>query len=96
MLNTLELLKLPNKLNLKGSGVSWKQNTGSGNNLQNAILHFMSLLTVPIAKNCVKYLRVTEIVKQIKFEGIWGELRAKSCFRRQAPTKYLRKTQVFM
>ena len=56
----------------------------------------MSLLTVPIAKNCVKYLRVTEIVKQIKFEGIWGELRAKSCFRRQAPTKYLRKTQVFM
>ena len=31
-----------------------------------------------------------KIVMQIKFEGVWGELEAKSFFQRQLFTKYLR------
>ena len=33
---------------------------------------------------------VTKIVKQIKFEGEWGELEAKYCFQRQFWPKYMR------
>ena len=31
----------------------------------------------------MKDLRVNKIVKEIKFEGVWGELKAKNCFQRQ-------------
>ena len=31
-----------------------------------------------------------KIVTQIKFEGVWGELEARSFFQRQSFTKYLR------
>ena len=41
-------------------------------------------------------LIVTKIVKKVKFEGVFGELEAKKCFRRQSFTKYLRLTLVFM
>ena len=41
-------------------------------------------------------MKVTKTVKQIKFEGTWGELEAKNSFERQPPTIYLRKTLVFM
>ena len=44
----------------------------------------------------MKGLRVNKIVKEIKFEGIWGELAVKTCFQRQSFTKYLRLTIVFM
>ena len=44
----------------------------------------------------MKSLRVTKIVKEIKFEWVWGELEAKNCFQIQALTKYLRLTRVFM
>ena len=44
----------------------------------------------------MKDLRVTKIVKEIKFEGVWGDLESKKCFQRQSFTKYLRVTLVFM
>ena len=37
-------------------------------------------------------LRGTKIVKQIKFEGVWGELEGKYCFQRQSWPKYMRQT----
>ena len=40
--------------------------------------------------------RVTKIVKQIKFEGVWGELEARGCFQRQSFTEYLRQTLDFV
>ena len=42
----------------------------------------------------VKGLRVTKIVKQIKFEGTWGKLEAQYCFQRQPWPKYMRQTLV--
>ena len=47
-------------------------------------------------KPCERGLKVIKIVKEIKFEGFWGELGAKNCFQRQPFTKYLRLTLVFM
>ena len=44
----------------------------------------------------MKGLRVTKIVKEIKFKGIWGELESKGGFPKQSLTKYLRLTLVFM
>ena len=40
----------------------------------------------------MKGLRATKIVKEVKFEGVWGELEAKIYFQRQPFTKYLRLT----
>ena len=42
----------------------------------------------------MKDLRVTKVMKEIKFEGIWGKLKAKKGFQRQPLTKYLRLTLV--
>ena len=44
----------------------------------------------------MKGIRVTKIVKEIKFEGVWGELESKTGFQRQSVTKYLRLTLVFV
>ena len=44
----------------------------------------------------MKDLRVTEIVKEIKFEGVWDELETQKCFQRQSFTKYVRLTLVSM
>ena len=44
----------------------------------------------------MKGFRVTKIVKEIKFEGVWGELESNKGFKRQSVTKYLRLTLVFM
>ena len=44
----------------------------------------------------MKALRVTKNVKEIMFEGVWGELESKKCFQRQQITKYLRLTLVLM
>ena len=43
----------------------------------------------------MKDLRVTTIVKEIKLEGVWGELEPKLGFQRQSFPKYLRLTLVF-
>ena len=47
-----------------------------------------------LGKNCVKNFRVTKIVKQIKFEEVWGNSEARNCFQKQSFTKYLRQTIV--
>ena len=38
----------------------------------------------------MKGLRVTKNVKEIKFEGVWGELDSKKTFPEKQPTRYLR------
>ena len=38
-------------------------------------------------------LRVTKIVKQTNFEGVWGELEGKYCFQRKSWPKYMRQTE---
>ena len=43
----------------------------------------------------MKELRLTKIVKEIKFEGVWGKLESKIGFQRQSVSKYLRLTLVF-
>ena len=52
--------------------------------LRQVLANFCKLVTLILAYNCVKGLRVTKIVKQIKFEGVWGDssiLRGKDwCF----------------
>ena len=47
-------------------------------------------------KNCVKDIKVTNIVKEIKVEEVWIKLEAKNCFQRQSFTKDLSLTLVFM
>ena len=49
-----------------------------------------------VSEKIGKGVRVTKIVKEIKFEGVWDELGSKKLFQRQSVTKYLRLTLVFM
>ena len=44
----------------------------------------------------MKGLRVTKLVKEIKFEEFWGELDSKKVFQSQSFTKYVRLNLVFM
>ena len=44
----------------------------------------------------MKCLRVTKIVQEIEFGSVWAKLGGKNSFHRQALTKYLGLTQVFM
>ena len=44
----------------------------------------------------MKGLRVTKIVKGIRFIGVWGELESKGDFQRKSLTEYLKLTLVFM
>ena len=57
---------------------------------------FCNLVALILGSNCAEVLRVTKIVKEIKFEGAWGKLDAKTCFPRQPRAIYLKKTLVFM
>ena len=41
-------------------------------------------------------MRVTEIVKQTKFKGVWGKLAPNKGFQRQPVTKYFRLILVLM
>ena len=43
----------------------------------------------------MKYLRVAKMIKEIKFEGVWGKLEARKGFQSQSFTKYLGLTKVF-
>ena len=43
----------------------------------------------------MKDLRGTKIVKEIKFEEVWGKLESITGFQRQSVTNYLRLTLVF-
>ena len=57
---------------------------------------FLQLNCSNFSLKLVKSLIVTKIVREIKFEEVWGELEAKKCFQKQSFTKYLRLTLVFM
>ena len=39
---------------------------------------FCKSVALTLGQNCVKSLRITEIVKQIKFKWAWGEFEAKN------------------
>ena len=60
----------------------------------------MSLLATLIAKDsyvvAVLCQRFTTIVKQVKFEGVWGNSQARKCFQKQLSAKYLKQTVFFM
>ena len=57
---------------------------------------FCNVIALNLSWNFAKSFTVTKIVKEIKFEGIWGKLEAKKCFQRQSCPKYLRVPLVFM
>ena len=72
------------------------KNRESSYGVRQILALFFILVALILVWNCVKGLKVTKIVKQIKFEGVWGKLEAKNCLQRQPFTKYLRKTLIFM
>ena len=51
---------------------------------------FCNLIALKLGQKSAKGLRITNIVKGIKFEGVWAELESKEGFQRQSVTKYLR------
>ena len=55
---------------------------------------FCSLIALILGEISVKGLRLTDIVKELKFEGVSVELGGKKIFQRQSFTKY--NTLVFM
>ena len=73
----------------------WKYQNSSYQ-LRNIFACVCNLIVLSLGWNSVKVLRVTKVVKKIKFEGIWGELEAKKGFQRQSFTQYLRLTLLFM
>ena len=76
-------------------GPQWKDRESSYQ-VRQILAFFCKLVALILDWNCLKGLTVTKIVKQIKFEGVWGELEAKSCFQRQPFAKCLRQTLVFL
>ena len=44
---------------------------------------FCKIVTLILSENCVKGLRVTKIVKQIKFEEAQSQFETSNCFQRQ-------------
>ena len=51
---------------------------------------FCKLVSLILSYNCFKGLRVTKIVKQIRFEGFMGNLETRNCFQRHSFTKFLK------
>ena len=39
---------------------------------------FCKVVALILGQNCLKGLRVTKIMKQVKFEGVWGQSEAKN------------------
>ena len=70
-------------------GPQWKYRKSSYKVRQMLAL-ICNLVVLILSSNCAKGLRVTKIVKQIKFEAVWGKLEASNCFQRQSFTKYFR------
>ena len=50
---------------------------------------FSKLVALILSWNYVKGLRVTKVVKQIKFEWVWGRVRRKKLLPRKSFTKYM-------
>ena len=92
-------LKNRPKTNLKSFNTKfrpqWKSRK-SGNQVRQILAHFCNLIALILGWNCTKGIRVTKIVKEIKFEWVLVELGAKNCFQRKSLTKYLRLILVFM
>ena len=57
---------------------------------------FYSSVALILGEICLEDLRVLKHGKQIKFEGVRGELEARECFQKGSFTNYLRLTLVFM
>ena len=62
-------------------GPQWK-NRESSYQVRQVLVLFCKLAALILGENCGKSLRFTKIAKQIKFEGVWGELEARNCFQR--------------
>ena len=58
---------------------SWEKQLPSKANIRT----FLSLTALILGQNSVKDIKVTKIVKEIKFEGVWGELELKKTLQRQ-------------
>ena len=92
-------LKTHPRYNFKGFQykiwIQWKDRKSSYQVKQ--ILSLPCKFATPILdEKYVKSLRITKIVKQIKFEGDCGELEAKYCFQRQSWPKHMRQTLVLV
>ena len=60
--------------------------------LNQILWRLCKFVTLILHENYVKSLRVTKIVKEIKFEGDGSELDAKHFFEMQSLPKYMRQT----
>ena len=58
-------------------GPQWKDRRGGYEVTQDLPLFFCNWVSLSLGKNCVKGFRITNIVKQIKFERVCDELEAK-------------------
>ena len=47
------------------------------------------LIALILGQNSVKGVKVTKNIKEIKFEGVWGEIESKGAFQRQWLAGYL-------
>ena len=73
----------------------WKD-PKSSYQVREAFALFWNLIAPTLGHKSVESPRLTKIVKGIKFEEVWDELRSIKIFQRQSVTKYLRLTLVFM
>ena len=48
--------------------------------LRHFLVLFCRLIALTLAEKCIKSLRVSKTVKEIKFKGVWRKLEAKCCF----------------
>ena len=63
--------------------------------LRQILAIFSNLMSLYLGSNSVKDVTVTQILKEVNFKRVWGNLESKTGFQRQQVTKYLRLTQVF-
>ena len=95
-------LKTPTRSNFKWFQYQiWTSVKSSSKTSISSKTNFITSLQISYSNIRLKLLnakgfRVTKTVKQIKFEGTWGELEAKYCFQRQSWSKYIRQTLVLV
>ena len=63
--------------------VKYRKSINTSFQVRQILALFCNLIALILGENCVKRLRVTRIVKQIKFKRAWNDLEAKICFWRQ-------------
>ena len=76
-------------------GPQWKDRK-SRSQVKEMFALFCKLVALILGQNCIKLVRVTKIVKQLKFQGSWWRVKAKYCLRREFWPKYLRQSVVFL